>query len=106
MYNVLLVDDKEAYRRGIQRMPFFRNTGSDFQILQTARNGKEALECLHENHIDLVLTDIRIPIMDGLSLLKEIHQNTLCGCTVLLSEYRDFTYAREGIVYGAFDYLV
>ena len=56
--------------------------------------------------MDLVITDIRMPIVDGVELLKKIISEELSYCVVFLSEYTEFEYARQGIVYGAFDYIV
>lgn len=106
MYHLLIVDDKEAFRRKIQRLPFFQERTEDVAIQYTARNGREALEILEQNGVDIVLTDIRMPVMDGLTLLRQIQERNLCRCTILLSEYTEFSYAKEGIIYGAFDYIV
>lgn len=105
MYKILLVDDKEIFCRHIKRMNFFQNN-SDFGIYRTANSAEQALEFLHNEKIDITITDIRMPIMNGIELLKEINTNKLCRCTILMSEYTDFTYAKEGILNGAFDYLV
>ena len=105
MYKILLVDDKEIFCRHIKRMNFFRNN-SDFGIYRTANSAEQALEFLHNEEIDITITDIRMPVMNGIELLKEINTNKLCRCTLLMSEYTDFTYAKEGILNGAFDYLV
>ncbi len=106
MYNVMIIDDREAFRREISRMKYFREHSEELKITHSAQNGQEALDILGQEHIDIVLTDIRMPIMDGLELLGEIKRNNLCECTILVSEYSDFKYAREGIIKGAFDYIV
>ena len=64
------------------------------------------LEKLEKGDTDLFITDIRMPFVDGMELLKVIHEKQLCPCTILFSEYSDFEYARAGIVNGAFDYLL
>lgn len=106
MYHVLVIDDKEAFRRKIQRLRYFRENKDRLSIEYTAQNGKEGLKILEEHPIDLVITDIRMPIMDGISLLREITARNLCPCTILLSEYAEFSYAREAIIHGAFDYVI
>lgn len=70
-----------------------------------ASNGKEALSILETNTVDLVITDIRMPIIDGIELLGKISEKKLCPCVVLLSDYCEFNYARQGLIHGAFDYL-
>ena len=106
MYNILLVDDKEIFCRSILRLPFFQIPECKWRIIHTARNGVEALEYLSSEKIDVTLTDIRMPMMNGIELLKAIQKDHLCRCTILVSGYADFSYAKEGIINGAFDYLV
>lgn len=89
----------------LERLPYFQDN-SDFQITDRARNGVEALEILRTKKIDVVVTDIRMPMMDGIALLKIIQEEHLCGCTIFVSEYSDFEYAKQGILNGAFDYLL
>ncbi|HRU42319.1 MAG TPA: response regulator, partial [Candidatus Diapherotrites archaeon] len=76
-----------------------------FVISDEACNGHEALEKLERSKFDMVITDIRMPKVDGIELLKEIAERKLCPCVVLLSDYSDFVYARQGLVLGAFDYI-
>ena len=106
MYKLLIVDDKEIFCRAIMRLPYFQEGNPKFSIAHTAKNGVEALEYLRGAPVDVTLTDIRMPLMDGIELLKNIQKEHLCRCTVLISEYAEFSYAKEGIINGAFDYLV
>jgi len=105
MYKVLAVDDREIFLVELKRLKLWGDR-LDFQITDTASNGKEALELLNKNSYDIVLTDIRMPVIDGIQLLREIQNEGLCTCVVILSEYSEFNYARQGIVLGAFDYIV
>ncbi|WP_243141344.1 response regulator transcription factor [Clostridium diolis] len=105
LYKILAVDDREIFLTELKRLKLW-DKKSEFKIVDTASNGKEALELLCRNSYDLVLTDIRMPVIDGLQLLREIQKDKLCPCVVILSEYSEFNYARQGIVLGAFDYLV
>ncbi len=105
MYSICIVDDREIFRRQFKRFALFRSN-EDFQVKYEAQNGQEAMEILRSTSVDMVITDIRMPIMDGLELLKTAKEEKLCSCIVLLSEYSDFAYAKQGIVLGAFDYLV
>lgn len=105
MYSIMIVDDREIFRRQLKRFPAFRESTA-FSIDYEAQNGEEALDILHKNKVDMVITDIRMPIMDGIELLKRIKDENLCSCVVFLSEYAEFSYARQGLQMGAFDYLV
>ena len=104
MYNIMVVDDREVFRRQIRRINDF-NCSHDFCIEYEAQNGMVALEILEKCPVDLVITDIKMPVLDGLELLREIKENNLCKCVVLLSEYTDFKYAKQGLVLGAFDFI-
>lgn len=105
-YSVMLVDDREVFRRQIKRLPYFCDDACRFQIVWEAGDGREALKMLRQNHADVILTDIKMPLLDGLELLKISKAENLSRCVILLSEYTDFSYAKEAIVNGAFDYLV
>ncbi|HEY8349451.1 MAG TPA: response regulator [Clostridia bacterium] len=104
MYRVLLVDDMEISRRQVRRLNLW-NGETNFCIAAEAQNGQEALNLLRQEKFDLLITDIKMPKINGIELMKETAENSLCPCVVLLSDYEDFEYARLGIQYGAFDYL-
>lgn len=105
MYKVMIVDDMEIIRIQLKRLKVW-GVVSDFKIVDEARNGHEALIKLQTNTVDLVITDIRMPMVDGVELLEQVMKKKLAYCVVLLSEYSEFEYARKGLVLGAFDYLV
>lgn len=104
MLKVMLVDDVEIVRMEMRRMPVWGEI-SGFLVACEAKNGEEALEKLEKQEVDMVITDIRMPKIDGMELLKEIVSNRLCTCVVLLSDISEFSYARQGIILGAFDYI-
>ncbi len=105
MYRVLMVDDRDIFLIELKRLKVWGDI-SGFEVAGKANNGRQAIEMLKSSSYDMVLTDIRMPVIDGLQLLRKINQEGLCSCVVLLSEYSEFNYARQGIVLGAFDYLV
>jgi len=104
LFKVLLVDDMEISRRQVKRLNLWDGE-TNFYIAAEAQNGQEALNILRQEEFDLLITDIKMPKIDGIELMKETAENSLCPCVVLLSDYEDFSYARLGIQYGAFDYL-
>ncbi|ACL21992.1 two component transcriptional regulator, AraC family [Desulfitobacterium hafniense DCB-2] len=106
MYTVLVADDKEVFRRKVKRMPYFQDHKEKFAIRYEAQNGLEALEILRSHDVDMVLTDIRMPFIDGIELLKHVNAENLCKCVILLSEFAEFNYAKAGILNGAFDYVL
>ena len=105
MFKVMIVDDMDIMLRELKRLRLWgEKTG--FTIWEEARNGHEALEKLENASVDLVITDIKMPKVDGLELLKKIVEKDLCPCVVLLSDHSEFGFARQGLVLGAFDYIV
>lgn len=104
MYKVMIVDDVELFRYDIRRKKIWQEN-QDFCITQEAENGLDALLKLKSNPVDIVITDIKMPKMDGIELLRNIHKSGLCKFVVLLSDFTEYDYARQGIVYDAFDYI-
>ena len=104
-YQVLLVDDEYYVRQSLLRR--IRNLeNEDFKVIGEAENGEEALDMLRKHDIQLVVTDIRMPVMDGLDLTRKILEQYPHILTVILTGYADFEYARKALRYGAFDYLL
>ncbi|MDR1604157.1 MAG: helix-turn-helix domain-containing protein [Gracilibacteraceae bacterium] len=106
MYSVLVIDDKEVFRRKVKRLSYFQDNKDKFEIRFEAQNGLEAIEILRANSVDVTLTDIRMPFIDGIELLKCVNAEGLCKCVILLSEFAEFHYAKAGILNGAFDYVL
>ena len=89
-FNVLIVDDSGAMRKVIKKT--IKISGFDVDNFYEAGNGKEALEVLKDNWVDVVLTDINMPEMDGITLLKRLKEDeTLQGLPVIVisTEKRD-----------------
>ncbi|MDF2843978.1 MAG: two component transcriptional regulator, AraC family [Herbinix sp.] len=104
MYKLLLVDDEWTQRYALIKM--LRDYDQAFVVSAECENGEEALQALEEQNFDVIITDIRMPVMDGIRLLQEIRERGLDTTVVLVSTHSDFEYARKGIKYDAFDYLV
>ena len=79
---------------------------SNFKITRYAQNGKEALLVLEKESFDLIITDIRMPIVDGLELLENIRKRGDKTFLVLASTYSEFEYAKRGLQNGAIDYII
>lgn len=105
MYTVLLAEDLSILRRQMRRLSLWGDV-SGFSLDREAEDGKEALEMLQEKETDLLITDIKMPRMTGLELLGRAVREHRARCVVLLTEFQEFSYAKEAIQKGAFDYLV
>lgn len=66
MFSIFIVDDREIFRRRFKRFSIFQNN-DEFQVKFEAQNGQEALETLRKEKVDIMITDIRMPIMGGLN---------------------------------------
>lgn len=101
---VLIVEDEYITRQGIRNMMDWRTEG--FEIVGEACNGKEALELVEKLHPHIVLTDIVMPIMDGLDLEQSLQTRYPNIQVVVLSSYSDFNYVRNSFQSGAADYVL
>lgn len=101
---VLIVDDEEIIRRGLRVILEEIVTG--FLVAGTAGNGVEALEILKEQKIDAVITDIRMPQMSGIDLIRQIRMQWPQMPIVILSGHDDYEYLREALREGVKDYLL
>ncbi|MBJ6364022.1 response regulator [Paenibacillus sp. GCM10012307] len=102
-YKLLIVDDEKVIRRG---MFYYDWERLGFEACAVAANGKQALTLFEEHQFDLVITDIRMPDMEGLELSKQI-QSAYPECKVIiLTGYRDFEYAKAAIQAGVVGYLL
>jgi len=102
-YQVLLVDDEEIVCNGLQRFLDWETFG--YQVADTAHSVDQALACLENRQIDLVITDIRMPVRSGLELLEAIQEEYPDTITVVLSGYGEFEYALKALRLGAADFL-
>ncbi|AGA57668.1 response regulator containing CheY-like receiver domain and AraC-type DNA-binding domain [Thermobacillus composti KWC4] len=104
MYRVLLVDDEALARVGLRST--FDWEAHGFRIVGEASNGRTALPWIERDEVDILMTDIAMPVMDGLELMRFIRQRRPRVKVILLSCHSDFEYVREGMRLGASDYLL
>lgn len=103
MYTYLIVDDEMIERKGIRMLLSRMNI---WENILEASNGEEALEVFEKEKIDVLLTDINMPFMDGIELLSRIHEAYPGTETVIFSGYDEFSYAKKAISYGVFAYIL
>lgn len=104
MIKLLVVDDEIWIRERISKEIPWESVQAE--VVGTAEDGQEALEMAEELEPDIIITDIRMPGFDGIELLRELRKKSLDIKVILLSGYNDFSYAKEAIKYGAFDYVL
>jgi two-component system response regulator YesN len=104
MKTVLIADDELIARKMLTESIDWNKYG--YQISHEVANGKEALEYVVQNNPDVVFADIKMPVMDGLELLKQANSIGVRSKFIMLTCYEDFNYVRDALRYGAIDYLV
>lgn len=104
MFNVLLVDDEREIRQGLRLKIDWQQLG--LQIAGEAGNGQEALEWLQTGECDIIITDMRMPIMDGVELLESCSRQYPDLRLIVLTGYDDLQYAHAAIKNRASDLLL
>lgn len=104
MYTVIVVDDEIELRKAIIEKVDWNAAG--FEVVGDAENGIEALEMVERLEPDLLITDIKMPLMSGLELAHEVREIRPATQMVILSGYDDFEYARTAIQYNVISYLL
>ena len=103
MWNLLIVEDESIVRLGLRYMINWESCGIYWKA--EASNGEEAIRIMEKEDIHIVMTDIRMPGMDGLELAKRIKQWKPEVQVIILSSYDTFSYVKEALRLGAADYL-
>lgn len=102
---VMLVDDEPFILRGLTMLIGWEEEGCE--IVKTASNGMEAYEYLKEHPVDLIIADIKMPVMTGLELLERIRTENISNAYfAILSGYNDFSYAQKAIRFSCMDYIL
>lgn len=104
MYKLLVVDDEKSTLNGLCNYIPWEQLG--FLVEGRAENGKQALEFLQNHEVEVILSDIRMPVMDGIELVRRLRDTGRDTEVVFLSAHRDFEYAKEGLRYGVYDYIL
>ena len=104
MYKVVIVDDEPVIVEGLRKIVDWQ--AYDCVVVGTANSGKEGLELIDKCRPDILFTDIRMPGMDGLTMIAALRSEHRNMQVVILTGYRDFDYARQALNLGVFRYLV
>lgn len=104
MYKVLIIDDESIIRKGIKNIINWKQL--DCEVCADASDGIEGIELIRKYLPEIIITDIRMPGLDGLSMIKQVKSIVPNTKIIILTGYRDFDYVQEAIKCGAFDFLL
>lgn len=104
MLRVIIVDDENMICQLILRLVDWQS--HQIEVAGVAHNGEEALSLAQKKNPDIIITDIRIPVFDGLELIDRVQQAGLHARFIVISGYRHFEYAHSALRYGVTDYLL
>jgi|GEM_PF-1254211 len=104
MYNVVIVEDDGIVRKYLRGVIDWNQY--ELNIAAEARNGKEAIDIIEQNEVHIVITDISMPVVDGIELIKYIQTNARSIKVIALSCYSEYDFIREALKCGAVDYIL
>lgn len=104
MHRVMIVEDEPIVRYGIRSMIDWDKIG--LRLAGEAANGREALALIGTDPPDILITDIKMPVMDGIELIAEVRKSAPEMKIIILSNLEDFQYAKEAIKHGVSEYLI
>ena len=101
---VVIVEDEIRIREGLARL--IKKLKPDYEIAGEAENGRDGYELICTAQPDLVITDIKMPLMDGLEMLSLLHREGIMPQVIVLSAYSEFEYARQAMRLGIREYIL
>lgn len=104
LYKIMLVDDEEEVRKSIIKKINWQDAG--FEVVGDAENGEDALEKIEQMEPDVLLTDIKMPYMDGLTMAEKVRQNYPLVKIVIFSGFDEFEYAKRAIKLNVIEYIL
>lgn len=104
MYKVILVDDEIWALKDLEGIIDWSSLG--FEIVATASDAKTAIDALEKHNPDIILTDLRMPGLSGIDMLKIIRDNAYETLTIFISAYSEFEYAKKALDYDALAYIL
>ncbi|MGE5614299.1 MAG: response regulator [Bacillota bacterium] len=104
MLKVLIVDDEKLIRQDLKSMIDWAANG--FEIVGDVGNGLQAINTINSKNVDIVITDIYMPVLDGVELIKRVKSEKKDIKFLVISNYDDYRYVKDAMKYGASDYIL
>ncbi len=103
-YRILIAEDDRIILKGL--MTTFPWASEGFEVPEGVSNGQQALASITSRHFDIVLTDINMPLVDGIELAQIVREKSSDTIVILFTGYESFSYAKKAVKLGVFDYLL
>ncbi len=104
LLRIVVIEDEDRARRGI--LSLIQVIEGDYEVIAQAADGRRGFELIRKLKPDLVFTDIKMPLLDGLEMIKMTREEGLDTTFVIISAYENFEFAREAISYGVTEYIL
>lgn len=104
MWKVIIADDEMYMLEALEKLINWNNL--DCRLIYKAKNGDELIEKIKEEVPDILITDIKMPIVSGMEVAKYVYENQFSTKVIILTAYADFEYAKEAIEYDVCGYVV
>lgn len=104
MWKVMIADDENYMLEAMENLIDWKKM--ECQLVYKAKNGQELLEQIKKNCPDIIITDIKMPLLSGIEIAKYIYENHIRAKVIILSAYADFQYAQEAIKYDVCGYII
>lgn len=104
MWKVMIADDETYMLEAMEKLIDWKKM--DCQLVYKAKNGQELLERIKKEPPDIVITDIKMPLVNGIQVAQYVYEHMLPAKVIILSAYADFEYAQEAIQYDVCGYIV
>lgn len=104
MIRIIAADDEQYLRDALPKLVDWESLGCS--LIKIVKNGRELVEAVEKEQPDMIITDIRMPVMDGLEVCEFIHDNHPHIKVIVLSAYSDFSYARTAMKYDVTEYIL
>lgn len=104
MWKVMIADDENYMLEAMENLIDWKKM--ECQLVYKAKNGQELLEQINKNCPDIIITDIKMPLLSGIEIAKYVYENHIRAKVIILSAYADFQYAQEAIKYDVCGYII
>ena len=104
MFKVIIIDDDAIIRKGLRSIIDWRRFG--FSIAGEAKNGEEGLSIIEGTRADLIITDVKMPSMDGLEMIRKIRATGIESKIIIVTAFKNFEYAKTALQYDVSDLVL